>query len=347
LECIWTAHYFDLSLLGEELFVKMADLEGLKKKRTAARGWATRAKTALSKCNSTIGISKAALLDSISEVDTRLKALDLVQSEYELLLEEDEIEDEINSAFEFREEIRHVRVRSSELVEAFKEMSGGNSVDDVSVASGSSVTQVHAKLPKLSLPKFGGKILDWPSFWDQFLAIVDHSEMAPINKFAYLKSLLESEAAEAISGLTLTAANYEVACDILTQRFGRIELVRFSHIQELLHLAPLPRQASVADLRQLHNKLVGHIRGLENLEIGGDQYGVFLTPLVLGSLPSGIRMEWAKVAEGKEGDISFLIEFLDKEIEKRERSNMFRGLVKPELKEAKASKLQVESLLPL
>ena len=314
----------------------MSKVDELKKKRTAAKGWATRAKNALNVCIGKKGISKAALVDAIKEVDLKLQALDSVQSEYEVLLDEADIEEEIESASVFREEIRSVRVRASELVDAYNEFASND--DASSIASSHGNMTVQAKLPKLTLPKFSGKILDWPSFWDQFLAIVDSSDLAVINKFTYLQSLLEGEAADAIAGLKLTADNYDVACGILTKRFGREELVRFSHIQELLNISPLPKQASVIDLRKLHDKLLGHIRGLENLGIGGKEYGVFLTPLVLASLPSGIRLEWAKVAEGKEGDIDFLIEFLNEEIEKRERSNTFRGLLKTETKEVKSHK---------
>ena len=41
-----------------------------------------------------------------------------------------------------------------------------------------------------------------------------HPSLSPVDKFNYLTSVVESTAAEAIVGLTLTAANYEEAsCD--------------------------------------------------------------------------------------------------------------------------------------
>jgi hypothetical protein len=146
---------------------------------------------------------------------------------------------------------------------------------------------------------------------------------------------LEGEAAEAISGLSLSEENYGVACDILQERFGRPELVRFSHIQELLNLKPLSKQVSVQELRTLHNSLMSHVRSLHNLGIEGDKYGIFLTPMILSCLPHGIRMEWAKVSAEKEGDLQFLLDFMTKEIENRERCNIFKGLLKSEVKVVK------------
>lgn len=51
-------------------------------------------------------------------------------------------------------------------------------------------------------------------------------------------------------------------------------------------------------------------------------------------------MEWARGSAGKESDLTWLLEFLDKEIENRERSNTFKGFVKPEKsdKELKVTK---------
>ena len=81
-------------------------------------------------------------------------------------------------------------------------------------------------------------------------------------------------AADTVAGLSLTDKNYEVACDLLCERFVRRELLQFTHIQELLNLKPLGRQASASELRKLHSNLMGHIRSLENLGIGGKDYGV-------------------------------------------------------------------------
>ena len=58
-----------------------------------------------------------------------------------------------------------------------------------------------AKLPKLTLPKFTGDATKWTTFWDSFSSAIHTSEdLNGVDKFQYLKSLLESAAAETISG---------------------------------------------------------------------------------------------------------------------------------------------------
>ena len=42
------------------------------------------------------------------------------------------------------------------------------------------------KLPTIQLPKFSGDVLEWQSSWDQFMALVDESNLPDISKFGYL-----------------------------------------------------------------------------------------------------------------------------------------------------------------
>ena len=62
---------------------------------------------------------------------------------------------------------------------------------------------------------------------------------------------------------------------------------------------------------------------MQNLGVGGETYGVFLTPLILHQLPSNVTLEWARVGQGHEGDLDFLLKFLYNEIQRRERSQTF------------------------
>ena len=70
-------------------------------------------------------------------------------------------------------------------------------------------TKVRAKLPKLTLKSFGGNPIEWEPFWDFFKSAVDSNPepIDEVDKFNYLKSLLEGTAARAISGFSLTQAN--------------------------------------------------------------------------------------------------------------------------------------------
>ena len=72
------------------------------------------------------------------------------------------------------------------------------------------------KLPKLAPKKFNGDLTRWSTFWDSFeSSIHHHPDLTDIDRFNYLHTLLEGPAADAISGLKLTSANYSEAIEIL------------------------------------------------------------------------------------------------------------------------------------
>ena len=97
--------------------------------------------------------------------------------------------------------------------------------DESDSVSTSSKDKTEVKLPRLELPKFSGGLTDWQSFGDRFEALVNQSDLQVISKFNYLQSLHQGEALSVIQGLALTTANYEVACDLLKERFGRPEKI--------------------------------------------------------------------------------------------------------------------------
>ena len=103
-------------------------------------------------------------------------------------------------------------------------------------------------------------------------------------------------------------------------------------------------------LWKLYDDLLTHTRSLESLGIDGDKYGVILTPLILSRLPQDIRLEWSREGKGKESDLKFLLEFLKGEIQRRERSQMFRETISPVASqtvadEAKRTKMATASAL--
>ena len=104
---------------------------------------------------------------------------------------------------------------------------------------------------------------------------------------------MKGEAKAAVQGMSMTSVNYKSACDILEKRFGRLERIIFSHIQELSNIS-VPRQPKVPILWKMYDSLQAHVRSPEELRISGKQYGVVLTPLVLSRLHPDLRLEWAR-----------------------------------------------------
>ncbi len=132
-----------------------------------------------------------------------------------------------------------------------------------------------------------------------------------------------------LQGLTLTAANFPIACKMLKERFGKPERIIFAHIQALLNIdMPVKSSGSkyISSLWKMQDQLNSHVRSLEALGVKGDQYGVVLTPVILSRLSQEIRMEWSRDGSGH-GDLDWLMNFLQSEIEQRERGQTRTGKV--------------------
>ena len=155
---------------------------------------------------------------------------------------------------------------------------------------------------------------------------MDKSDLPEVSKFTYLQLLLRGEAKAAIKGLSLTSQHYKIACDILQKRYGRKERIIFAHIQDLMNIkVPTTSVKSKASsLWALQDELLAHIRSLETLGVDGGQYGIVLTPLILARLPEDIRLKWAREGEGREDDLKWLMDFLQRELHRHERSQTFQ-----------------------
>ena len=147
------------------------------------------------------------------------------------------------------------------------------------------------KLPKLAIRPFNGDITAWTTFWDSFESAIDScTGLSEIDKFNYLRSLVEKSAAEAISGLTLTADNYKEAVLILKKRFGNKQQIITKHMDILLSLEPVTSQHNLRGLCHLYNLVESQVRGLKSLGVEPSSYGSLLSSVLLQKLPSELRL---------------------------------------------------------
>lgn len=296
-------------------------MEEAKRKRRAARGWVTRQ---VNKVNDVLSRSEVKIEDleqELQELDIRRSNLETCQQNVEMFLDDEELEHDINEAGLFLDSVRSVDRTARRHVSMT--LSGTHPVRENSPRqNNANDTFVH--LPKIQIAKFRGQFEEWPEFWNKFSAIIDQSDLPSISKFSHLQSLLDGEAADTVKGLSLTEDNYAVAKTLLNERYGRKERIIFAHIQRLLNIE-VSKIKATNKLWQLYNELQINIRGLDNCGISGETYGVVLTPIIISRLPDELRMEWAKVSDGKEGDLEWLLSFLKDEITRRERSETYHN----------------------
>lgn len=178
------------------------------------------------------------------------------------------------------------------------------------------------KLPKLSIKKFTGDLTQWVAFWDSFdSAIHSNYSLSPVDKFNYLRSYLESSAAEAVAGLTVTSANYDEAIAILKKRFGNQQLIINRHMGALLNVNAVSSHLDIKGLRKLHDNVETQIRGLRALGVPTESYGSLLISLITDKLPTEIRMIISrKINNDEHWELNTVMEILEGEVEVRENA---------------------------
>ena len=180
------------------------------------------------------------------------------------------------------------------------------------------------KLPKLVLPRFKGDITMFQSFWDSFQSAVNNNpSLSKIDKFNYLKSLLDGPAARSIQGLTLSSANYDTALEILQDRFGKAQHIIAAHMDDLLKLTPC-LDNKPHHLRVIYDKIFASVRGLEALGIMSSQYSSFLIPVVMSKLPPEVRLQAARMTAKDVWEAEELLAIIKREVEAREINEAIR-----------------------
>ena len=178
------------------------------------------------------------------------------------------------------------------------------------------------KLPKLSLKRFNGDITQWSTFWDIFQSSIDgNSGLSNIDKFNYLKSLLEGSASEPVSGLKLTAANYAEAISILKKHFGNKQQIVNKHMENLLGVDSIVSQHNLRGLRHLHDTIESQIRGLRSLGIPATSYGSLLSSVLMTKLPQEFRLIVSREVQDEKWNVDRLMQLIEREIDARERAS--------------------------
>ena len=141
----------------------------------------------------------------------------------EQLDKDEDIDTDILNSSEFGESISRALVKI-DIVLSSTVNSSDESGNSSKTLPGSEET-VKSKLPKLTLKQFSGDPTHWHAFWDSFSATVhENNDVSQVDKFNYLRSLLDGVAASAIEGFSLTKENYDAAIKLLKDRFANTQI---------------------------------------------------------------------------------------------------------------------------
>ena len=198
-----------------------------------------------------------------------LSSIEKIQQQNEKILESLKSEDFEEELFEnLKQESDYNKTLAKIDLYLNKKPSVISAVENLSLSSSSNINENKVKLPKLELCKFNGDIIEWRGFWDQFKSAVHENEnISPIEKFSYLRSLLEEKAFSAISGLTLSSENYNQAIEILKSRYGNEQVLISAYMQKFVDIPKVKNSNDVHGLRFLCDSVDTSVRNLQSLKV--------------------------------------------------------------------------------
>ena len=180
----------------------------------------------------------------------------------------------------------------------------------------SNKSEPNIRLPEINLPTFSGKINEFPSFFSLFNSVINNRKDLPnVQKLFYLRSCLINESLQLISHLPLQAESYDVAINLLKNRYDNKQ-IRSDFYLNVIFTLPVILE-NLAGLREnFYNPLMETYEALKLLDLPIDQWSFILVHILLKKLPNKIQMMYNQ-RYAKDPNIlptfSQLVELLDEQ----------------------------------
>ena len=138
------------------------------------------------------------------------------------------------------------------------------------------------QLPKMSIPRFDGDYLKWQTFSDIFTKMIHDQQLPPIQKMWYLKTNVSGDAERLLRHLELTEDNYNIAWNILQDRFSNKRALTSALLQRILSLPTLTSEMKA--IREFHDGIHECLAALKTLGIETTNWDPLLIHLLVKKL---------------------------------------------------------------
>ncbi|XP_046864814.1 uncharacterized protein LOC124459413 [Xenia sp. Carnegie-2017] len=255
----------------------------------------------------------------VQKLDTISKLDDEIQS---LLEKDDDIAADIDSSSEYGCEVLGALAEINEALSTIETNKRNEELANTSASTVSSGARCRVKLPKLEVKKFTGKIQDWREFWDSFESSIHNNDgLSEVDKFTYLRGLVEEPAKSAISGFALTSINYAEALKVLERRYGSKVMVQRAHVNDLMNLKPVYNENDTTRLRKFFDAVETSYRGLEALGVKEETYCEIVVPNLLTKIPNSLKLTITRGRDYLEWGMKDFVDALQAEVELRNATN--------------------------
>lgn len=292
-------------------------LKELKIKRSSYKSKFTQFKNYLNvliTCNKPSSVQLAELNARLAKIDECYTEYDSLQLEIESLTEISDSEREVqySDREKFESEYFSTVAKARDWLtghtsaEPQLDQSSSKSSVEGTVLSG----RPQLKLPTILLPTFSGQSDKWLEFHDTFISLIHGNDNIPkINKFHYLRSSLKDKAANVINSLDFSSNNYDVAWDLLCDRYHNNKLLITNHIQAIFNIDTIHRESSLS-LRNMIDTVNKNLRSLNTLKIDTQNWDLLLIHIATNKLDPITDRKW-KEEINKTKDLPTLKDFLD------------------------------------
>ncbi|KYN06860.1 PREDICTED: uncharacterized protein LOC108782681 [Cyphomyrmex costatus] len=274
------------------------DISVLKKHRAIVKDACTRIHTYIDAISFATPAIAAQLEERRIKLDEYWSQYNAIQAEIELL-----DENEGNDRIGFEEAYYSLCAKIRELLNPLSAPRAQPTQPyspSTSSAFNRSENHCSVRLPKLNLPTFSGKYDEWFPFYDSFNSIIhSNASISDVQKLQYLKSTLTGDASGVISALEISAANYQIAWDILKERYDNRRMIVHTHIKAILDLPSLTKEDST-ELRRIADGAIRHVQALKALKCPTAHWDDLLVYILTSKFDPRTLREWQSSLTGTE-----------------------------------------------
>ncbi|CAG9109031.1 unnamed protein product [Plutella xylostella] len=230
----------------------------------------------------------------LNRINELYKEFDSIQNNLETL--SDTPEDEFKERQEFEAGYFSTVAAAQELLDRSVERPAPAG-HDLAVAGSSTANDSGAflptlKLPTIHLPTFAGGYQDWLEFHDTYMSLIHLNDSIPkIQKYHYLRSSLRDNAALLIQSLDLSGDNYDVAWDLLCERYNNTKLLVNNHLKALFNLEPMFKESSTGR-RNIIDSVNKNIRALKTLHLPTEHWDAIIIYVICTKLDHATLKDW-------------------------------------------------------
>ncbi|XP_062525659.1 uncharacterized protein LOC105842393 isoform X2 [Bombyx mori] len=180
---------------------------------------------------------------------------------------------------------------------AQKMLSAASADQDAGSVTGSNINtgpsgRPNFKLPTINLPIFSGRYQEWLEYHDTYKSLIhDNTTIPKIHKFHYLRNTLKESASYIIKSLEFSAENYDIAWDLLCDRYNNDRILVNNHIQAIFNIPPIVQESSKA-LRSTIDSVNRNLRALKTLNLPTEHWDIIIIHMVSGKLDPGTLRDW-------------------------------------------------------